>query len=125
MLVNSRVKSRSPRAEWQGVVFAYGLTRHHLVLALFRLLPLAWVRYEHIVYIRQRSGSDVRSIFVPGRAWYWPHAWFLGRPDFDHAPYVIRTRSGREIFVRLRHGFHYALRDRVGRARAAAAGVHD
>ncbi len=113
--------SRPPRPEWQGVLFAYGLKRHRLVLALFRLLPIAWVRYEDIVYIRQRSAGDFRSMFVPGRAWYWPHAWFLGRADFDHAPYVIRTRRGREIFVRLRHGFHYALRDRVGQARAVAA----
>lgn len=103
------------------MLFAYGLTRHRLVLALFRLLPVAWVHYEDIVYIRQRGAADFRSIFVPGRASYWPHAWFLGRADFDHAPYVIRTRSGREIFVRLRHGFHYVLRDRVGQARAAAA----
>lgn len=104
---------------WQGVVFAYGLLRHRFVLALFRVLPVAWVKYEDIVYIRQRSPTDFRSMLVPGQVWYWPHAWFLGRPDFDHAAYVICTRRGRQILVRLRHGFHYALRDRVGQARAA------
>ncbi|MCX7818927.1 MAG: hypothetical protein N2652_06960 [Kiritimatiellae bacterium] len=115
-----RARTERRQVEWQGIVFAYGLTRHRLILALFRLLPVAWVRYEHIVYIRQRSVDDLKSALVPGRGWYWPHAWFLGRADFDHAPYVIRTRAGRQIFVRLRHGFHYLLRDRVGEARAAA-----
>ncbi len=108
------------RTIWQGFTLAYGLAPDRLVLALFRLIPLAWVRYSDIAFIRQRTADDLREAVFPGRSWYWPHGWIAGRPGFDHAPYVIRTRRRRQVILRLRHSFHYLLRERMGEARAAA-----
>ena len=109
----------------QGFLFALVLGEEFLTLKLLRLLPLARVRLSDIVYIRQRSGRDLAAmagdaILRPFRNWYWPHPLFMGRGDFDHAPYVIRTRGGVSVFVRLRHSFHWKLRDAVGNARAGS-----
>lgn len=108
---------------WEGFVFAHSLTQHTLTLRLFRLIPIARVRLDRIVYIRQRSGEDLRDLIRLGRCWYWPHPLFMGRPEFDHAPYVIRLVNGSRVFVRMRHSFHYMMREGVGRAKAEASGA--
>ena len=56
----------------------------------------------------------------PFRSFYWPHPILV--PDRGiTTPYVIRTRRGRRIYVRLGLGYHYRLREAVGRARAETA----
>lgn len=107
--------------EYDGLVFAYALSRDWLTLKLFRLIPLARVRLAKVIYIRQRVWSDVSelagdAVKRPFRSWYWPHPIYFGGVG-RHAAYVIGTEDGTRIYVRLRTGFHYRLRDAVGRAR--------
>jgi hypothetical protein len=111
------------RTVWEGFVFAHALTLQTLTLRLFRIIPIACVRLDRVVYIRQRSGEDLRDLFRLGRCWYWPHPWFMGRPGFDHAPYVVRLVDGGRVFVRMRHSFHYLMREGVGRLKAEASGA--
>lgn len=117
----SRMKSFRSTA-WEGWFFAYGLTSRALVLCLFRLIPIARVPLAEVAYLRQRSSRElrrlVRDLFRhPGRSWYWPHPLIMGRPGFDHAPYVLATRRGARIYIRVNHGFHYRLREAINRAR--------
>lgn len=114
------------RRETDGVVFAYTLSRRRLTLKLFRLLPVGSVRLEHVLYIRQRSGADVHQLFRdmfthPFRSWYWPHP-AMSYSKGQSTSYVLRTRRGCRLYVRMRTGFHYRLRDAVGQAKANAPG---
>ena len=113
--------TRHRGVEYDGLLFAYALSREWLALKLFRVIPLARVRLARVVYIRQRVWSDLgelvgHAVKRPFRSWYWPHPFFLGGAG-RHAPYVIGTEQGTRIYIRLRTGFHYRLRDAVGRAR--------
>lgn len=113
---------RRSRSVWEGWVFAHGLTEDRLLLRLFRLFPLARVRLAEVEFLRQRSARDLSrlagdTLRRPARSWYWPHPLFMGREGFDHAPYVLGTRGGTRVFVRLRHGFHYRLREAIHHAR--------
>lgn len=121
--MKSHESRRVFRTVWEGFIFAHSLTLHALTLRLFRLIPIARVRLDRIVYIRQRSGADLRDLLRLGRCWYWPHPLFMGRAGFDHAPYVIRLSNGGRVFVRMRHSFHYMMREGVGRAKALASGA--
>lgn len=114
---------RRRRTVWQGFVWAYGLKADRLLLAFCRLVPLAWVKYSNVVYLRRRGANEFWSAFGQFKSWYWPHAWFLGRAEYDHSAYVLGTRAGRRIFVRMRHDFHYLLRERIGEALAKATQV--
>lgn len=113
--------NRRPRVSWEGFVFAHVLSNRALSLRLFRLLPVGYIRLDRVAYVRRRSPRDLRNLFLPGRCYYWPHPLFMGRAEFDHAPYMIRMVNGAQVFVRMRHGFHYRLRDAIGRVKADAA----
>jgi len=110
---------RAPKALYDGWFFAYALTRQHLSLQLFRLIPLARVRLENIVYIRRRGAEDVNALWRhPFRYRYWPHP-LDGYGRFRSHAYVAKCRSGARIYLRLKTGFHYHLRTFVGDCRSA------
>lgn len=104
-----------------GWVWCYELTSERLNLRLFRLLPIGSVALRRIVYIRQRGADDMSGLFrdallKPFKSWYWPHP-IMSYHRGHSTPYIIRTDRGARIFVRLRSGFHYRLRDAMGNAR--------
>jgi hypothetical protein len=77
-------------------------------------------------YIRQRSGSDLKDFFLdlflrPFKSWYWPHT-LVRNGGLRSSPYIIRTSKNRNIYVRLKVGYHYRLRAAMGEARGA---LHD
>jgi hypothetical protein len=118
----------SPRkrrdAEYEGIVFAYELTRTHLRLRLFRRLTLGRVPLSSVLYVRQRGAEDLRRLLrdmfaEPFRSWYWPHP-LMSRDGARSTPYVLRTERGARVYLRLRPGYHYRLRAAVGEARAPA-----
>lgn len=118
------VKKRRTSESWEGWFFSYGLLSDRLALRLFRLFPLASVELSKVANLRQRSKRDITrlandALRFPHRCWYWPHPLFMGRPGFDHAPYVITTTRGTHIYLRLKHGFHYRLRTAINDARLA------
>ena len=87
--------------EYDGLVFAYALSRDWLTLKLFRLIPLARVRLAKVIYIRQRVWSDVSelagdAVKRPFRSWYWPHPIYFGGVG-RHAAYVIGTEDGTQL----------------------------
>ncbi len=109
--------------EQDGFIWCYELSSDHLALKLFQCLPLGRIRLSNVVYVRQRSAGDLaawwRDFFLkPFRSWYWPHP-VMSHKVGHSTPYIIRTRSGNRIYVRLRGGFHYRLRDAIGKARLA------
>lgn len=108
--------------ERDGYVWCYELTSERLRLKLFRTIPLGSISLRKVVYIRQRSSDDMARLFKdvvlkPFRTWYWPHPAVSRHPGHS-TPYVIRTRGGTRVFVRLRGAFHYRLRAAIGAARA-------
>lgn len=111
--------------ERDGYVWCYELTSERLRLKLFRAIPLGSISLRNVVYIRQRSSDDLAGllkevVLKPFRTWYWPHPAVSRHPSHS-TPYVIRTRRGTHVFVRLRSSFHYRLRAAIGAARAHEA----
>ena len=113
---------RRNKPAWEGWFFAYELTPGWLRLWWFRCIPLGWVRLSEVSFLRQRGGRDLSrlvedAVSAPGRSWYWPHPFWMGREGFDHAPYVMETYRGTRIYLRLTHGFHYRMREAISHAR--------
>lgn len=117
------MRRHSVNSARDGFVFSYEISGTHFSLKLFRLIPLGRVRLDDMRYIRQRSDSDLRTLFSdffrrPFRSWYWPHT-LVQNGGLRSSPYIIRTRNNRNIFVRLKVGYHYRLRAAMGEARGA------
>ncbi len=107
----------------EGWLWAIALDRRWLRLRLFRCITVARVALDDIRYVRQRSEGDLSRLFReavrrPFRCWYWPHGWMARGPNCS-APYLLHTRRGARIYLRLRPGFHYRLRAAIGEVRAA------
>jgi hypothetical protein len=105
---------RSPSGV-EGRIFAYELTPDRLRLLLFRRLPIAGIRIEEIHYLRQATLSEYfsrcLSVFD---CHFWPT--FVSRePGTPLQLFLIRTHSGRRIYLRMRSSFHYQLRSALGR----------
>lgn len=113
---------RRNKPAWEGWIFAYQLTSGSLKLWCLRCIPLGRIRLSEVSFLRQRSQEELSrlardAVTRPARSWYWPHPFRMGRAGFDHAPYVLGTTGGTRIYLRLKHGFHYRLREAIGRAR--------
>ncbi|MBP7275610.1 MAG: hypothetical protein KBA51_05350 [Kiritimatiellae bacterium] len=116
---------RRNKPAWEGWFFAYQLTPDSIRLWWLRCIPLGRILLSNVSFLRQRSQTELTQLVRdtltrPARSWYWPHPLRMGRPGFDHAPYVLGTASGSRIYLKLRHGFHYRLREAIGRAREKA-----
>lgn len=109
---------------YQGVMFSVVLSERGVSLRLFRLLPIAWVRLDHVDSLRAASGGEfVRYFFTrPFRTQLWPA--FALRHGREAMPrYMIRTYRGRRIFLRLESKYHYLLRTLIGRHKAERAAL--
>jgi hypothetical protein len=98
----------------EGRIFAYELTPDRLRLLLFRRLPIAWIRIEEIHYLRQATLSEYFSRCL---SVFDCHLWptFVSRePGVPLQLFLIRTHSGRRIYLRMRSSFHYRLRSELG-----------
>ena len=103
----------------QGILFRIRLSERRLSLWLLGVVPLGVVPLESVKYIQQRDMAEfwkpgVRRVFFPWRYWFWPSS--PGRPPGPKPGlFLIRTRRGTLIWVRLRSGLHYQLREWVHR----------
>ena len=106
---------RENACEKEGRIFAYQLTRDHLRLLLFRCLPIAAIRIDQIHYVRQATLSEYfsrcLSVFD---CHFWPTL-ISREPGTPLQLFLIRTHSGRRIYLRMRSSFHYRLRSALGR----------
>ena len=104
----------------QGVIFCYLLTNNHLWLMLFRIFPLACVRLNQIKTMRTASTREffemnAHRFFIWWKYWHWPYPLnMVGRRGIT--VYLLETRSGGRVFVRLKPGIHYMLRTLMNEA---------
>jgi hypothetical protein len=114
----------SGRTYFYGVLFAYRLSDNYLVLMLFRILPVAWVRFRDAVGIRRgRSWGRRRRLWGRLgqllRTVYWPHPLSLVLSGMPYH-YVIATRRGTYIIVGLTPEFVNRVRNKINRAKRQA-----
>jgi hypothetical protein len=115
--------ARRRRADVEGWLWAIVRDDRSLRLRLFRWITVARVRLDDVRALRQRGQRDLAALARdivrrPFRCGYWPHGW-MARGGHRSTAYVLHTRRGGRIYLRLRPGFHYRLRAAVGAARAA------
>lgn len=116
-----------------GRLFVLVLGDERLRIRLFGVITIGRLHLEDIRYIRQRGGRELMrllsdSVPHPWRCWYWPRPG-VSRNVHRSTAFVIRTQSGRRIYVRLRPGFYHRLRLAIGASRlpaqvAAGANIH-
>jgi hypothetical protein len=104
----------------QGKIFRIRLGDRWLTLWLLGILPVGWVRLDRIDGIEQREIREfwrpgIKRLFQAWRYWLWPSS--PGRVMPRPGTFVVRTASGAQIWMRLRSGLHYQLREAVHRNR--------
>jgi len=105
----------------QGFVFHVVLGRKWLGLWFLGVVPVAGVRLGRIRNIRGTAHHEYwdggwERWARPWRYWSWPGS--PGNPrDVPQGHYVIETDAGTHIWLRLRSGLHYKLREAVHRQR--------
>ena len=100
----------------QGFFFRVRLGKETLSLWFLGVIPLGVVRLKHVVSISQTFRSEFWSggahrIFCPWRYWVWPGT--PPGPQAKHSIFLLETRGGTRIWLRLRAGLHYQLREAV------------
>lgn len=100
----------------QGVLFQIRLGPDLISLWFLGVVPLAFVSLRSVEYIQQREMADfwrwgLRRLFIPWRYWFWPSS--PGRRSPQRGAFVMKTRRGTYIWMRLRSGLHYQLRHQV------------
>ena len=113
----------------QGALFQVVLSQKWLSLWLFGLIPVAGVR---LVKIRTLRSSNHREFWEGGlerwgkcwRYWSWPGSPGPPRQVFQ-GHYLIETVKGTHIWVRLRSGMHYKLREATHRQQMTGVKAKD
>jgi len=106
--------------QYEGTIFCYKLTKNMLWLTLFRILPLGWVRLSKVDTMRTSHSKEFfeltpHRMFIWWKYWHWPYSLsMIGRRDKQI--YLLETRGGYRVFVRLRTGMHYMLRTLIAEA---------
>gem|GEM_PF-1763629 len=104
----------------QGRLFRVRLGKQKLTLWLLGFVPVGWIRLDAIEGIQQRGMTEfwlpnLKRVFLPWRYWYWPTSPGVRPPR--SGTFQIRTHHGTRIWVRLRSGLHYQIREAVHRSR--------
>lgn len=116
----SRFMRVEMKAGRQGRLFRVRLSEHRLTLWLCGFIPVGWVNLKSIEGIQQRGMTEFWSphpkrIVFPWRYWFWPTSPGVRPPR--SGTFQIRTHHGTRIWVKLRSGLHYQLREAVHRSR--------
>ena len=112
------------KRSYQGFIFRVRLSRRWLSLWFLGLFPLGAVRLSKISTISQGTRGEYwqggfHRFFCPWRYWVWP-----GKPrtrELKPGLFILETETGTKIWVMLRSGLHYQLRDGVHRNRIDAS----
>jgi hypothetical protein len=103
----------------QGLLFRIRLGSRWMTLWFLGVIPLGFIHLPSVILIQKADPDDyfrggfLRWILL-WRYWFWPSS--PGRqPHAGH--YLIMTRDGIHIWMRLRSGLHYQLREAVHRAK--------
>lgn len=105
----------------QGFWISLVLTRRHLMLKVFRYLPVAWVPLASIDYVRSwATGEWIPRSRRRFRRLFSTHHWLtfpLAPSVHTAARFAIITRDKKRIVVNLTPVMHYKLRLAVNSAR--------
>lgn len=111
-----------------GRLFALVLTKKHLRLKLFRLIPLAKVALQDVQYVRKWAGRDAfpsrrrRKKRPRSRIYRWPTRSY---PDYAGSTFTLVTRQHHQIVVNMTLSMHYQVRVGVAEAKLNAAESKD
>lgn len=103
----------------QGILFRIRLGSCWLSLWFLGVLPLGLIRLSSITHIQNAERGDffrggVRRWLMPWGYWLWP----ASPGNQPHVGvYLLVTRRGSHVWMRLRSGLHYQLREFVHRAK--------
>lgn len=104
----------------QGRLFRVRLGKRWLSLWLMGVFPLGFVRLAKVNAISQSTRSDFwqcgwRRVFLPWRYWFWPGVRGARHPR--PSLFLLETEKGTRVWMYLRAGLHYQLREAVHRNR--------
>lgn len=104
----------------QGILFRVRLGRRTLSLWFLGLIPLGVIRLNQVCAISQTCRRDFwrwswRRLLMPWRFWFWPCVRCVQHPR--PALFLVETESGASVWMYLRAGLHYQLREAVHRNR--------
>lgn len=113
----------------QGLIWRMRLDKEGLTLWCFGILPLGRVRLDRVVSLNKGSRRDFyrwgwHRGFCWWRYWNWPGCRRYKGQRCD--TFVIALESGTRIWLAMRPGFHYQIREKIHLARQPqrdAAGV--
>lgn len=80
------------------------------------VVPVAFVSLHSVEYIQQREIEEfwrlsLKRLFLPWRYWIWLSSPGRRTPRKGH--FMLKTRRGTCIWMRLRSGLHYQLRHQI------------
>ena len=109
------------RTRKQGFLFAVCISQRWLMICLFRIIPIRWLRLSEITSVRKWSTEEVNISTLRGfrRYWnteHWPSPYFRRRHE-PVARYLIITRDRKKrVRLTLPAGMHYRIRLAINRA---------
>ncbi|WP_372806460.1 hypothetical protein [Pontiella sp.] len=94
-----------------GAPCTYELCGDHIVGRLFGVVPLCRIHLGAVHYLRLAARSDVPSIYV---LFNWPQFFLCSRRSVNPV-YILQTRKGQRLYLKLAGGAHFKLRKAIAR----------
>jgi hypothetical protein len=94
-----------------GSLCSYELCGDHIVSRLFGVIRLRSIHLGAVHYLRLATRSEVPAVYL---VFNWPQ-FMLSRRRSVCPVYILQTRSGHRICLKLQGGAHFKLRQAIGR----------
>jgi len=94
-----------------GAPCSYGLEGDHIVGRLFGLFPLTRIHLGAVHYLRLATRREVSPAYLLIN---WPQ-FLLARHRSVSPVYILQTRKGHKVFMKLEGGAHFRLRQAIAR----------
>ncbi|VGO22968.1 hypothetical protein [Pontiella sulfatireligans] len=96
-----------------GSIFSYELCGDQIVSRLFGLFPVRSINLAAVCYLRLATRSEVSPVyFLTSWMQFMPHRRTI------NPVYVLQTRKGHRLFLKLQGDAHFKLRQAIGRFQA-------
>lgn len=89
----------------------FALEADQVIGRIFGLIPLYRVHLDDVHFLRLASRSDAPPIYF---IFNWP-CFTLTRKRSVRPVYILQTRKGQRIMIKLEGGAHFRLRQAIGR----------